>query len=280
MPIFLLKQFSGIFASIICKLSAFSFLQSTFPISFKIAQVNPLLKKNSLDPMQPSNYRPISKLSTISKILERVFFKRLFSHVSLLRNFNLFNRRIDFIPQRKLRFCTSLIASATSVLPGLRPSWCLDISAAFDTIDNFNMLHIFEDYFYIPGIASSWFHSYLSDRKQFVKIGNSSSTPVSLRFGVSQGSVLGPILFSLYTSPISEILQKHAFLDHQFLDDITLFTGASYLDTQPKLTKISECITELIFWFSNNHLMVNPIKSFFLALLFFLLNAISLLKSL
>ena len=89
-PVFLLKQFSGIFASIICKLSALSFSQGIFPTSFKRAQITPLLKKYNLDPIQPSNYRPISNLSTISKILERVVLKRLSFHVSVLRNFNLF----------------------------------------------------------------------------------------------------------------------------------------------------------------------------------------------
>ena len=113
------------------------------------------------------------------------------------------------------------------------------------------MLHILEDYFHISGI----------ERKQFVKISCSSSTPVSLPFGVLQGSVLGPILFSLYTSPISEIIQKHDILYHQFADDITLFTSASYLDPHSNLTKISECITELNLWFSNNHLMLNLNKS-------------------
>ena len=75
--IFLLKRFSGTFASIIFKLSTLSFSQGTFPTSFKMAQVTPLLKKNSLDPMKPSNYRPISNLSTISKILEKVVLERL-----------------------------------------------------------------------------------------------------------------------------------------------------------------------------------------------------------
>ena len=123
------------------------------------------------------------------------------------------------------------------------------------------MLHILEDYFHIFGIALSWLQSYLSKRKQFVKISSSSATPVSLRFGVPQCYVLGPMLFSLYTSPISEIIQKHDVLYHQFANDITLFAGASYLDPHPSLTKISECITELNLWFSNNHLMLNPNKS-------------------
>ena len=123
------------------------------------------------------------------------------------------------------------------------------------------MLHILGDYFHISGIALSWFQSYLSERKQFFKISCFSSNPVSLRFGIPQGSVLGPVLFSLYTSPISEIIQKLDVLYHQFADDITLFTGASYLDPHPSLTKISECIPGLNLWSFNNHLMLNSNKS-------------------
>ena len=224
-PVFLLKQFSGIFASIICKLSALSFSQSIFPTSFKTAQVTPLLKKYNLDPMQPSNYRPISNLSTISKILERVVLKRLSSHVSVLRNFNLF--------QSAYRSHHSTETALLCITDSLRNIYAtgsaavivsLDISSAFDTINHSNMLHILEDYFHISGIALSWFQFYLSERKQFVKISCSSSTPVSLRFGVPQGSVLGPILFSLYTSLISEIIQKHDVLYHQFADSRLNFT--------------------------------------------------------
>ena len=211
--------------------------------------------------MQTSNYRPISNLSTISKILERVVLKRLSSHVSVLRNFNLFQSayRSHHSTETALLYITESLriicaTGSAAILVSL------DISAAFDTITHPNMLDILEDYFHISGIALSWFQSYLSERKQFVKI-SCSSTFVSLRFGVSQGSVFGPILFSLYTSPISEIIQKHDVLYHQFADDITLFTGASYLDSHPSLTKISECITELNLWFSNNHLMLNPNKS-------------------
>ena len=212
--------------------------------------------------MQPSNYRPISNLSTISKILERVVLKRLSSHVSVLRNFNLFQSayRSHHSTETALLYITDSLRNicatgSAAVLVSL------DISAAFDTINHPNMLHILKNYFHISGIALSWFQSYLSERKQFVTISCSSSTLVSVRFGVPQGSVLGPILFSLYTSLISEIIQKHDVLYHQFADDITLFTGASYLDPHPSLNKISECITELNLWFSNNHLMLTPNKS-------------------
>ena len=148
--------------------------------------------------MQPSNYRPISNLSTISKILERVVLKRLSSHVSVLRNFNLFQSayRSHHSTETALLYITDSLRNicATGSAAVL---FSLDISAAFDTINHPNMLHILENYFHISGIALSWFQSYLSERKQFVKISCSSSTLVSVRFGVPQGSVLGPILFSL-----------------------------------------------------------------------------------
>ena len=149
--------------------------------------------------MQPSNYRPISNLSTISKILERVVLKRLSSHVSVLRNFNLFQSayRSHHSTETALLYITDSLRNicatgSAAVLVSL------DISAAFDTINHPNMLHILEDYFHISGIALSWFQSYLSERKQFVKISSSSSTPsfwCSSRF-----CSWAHILFSLYFS--------------------------------------------------------------------------------
>ena len=163
--------------------------------------------------MQPSNYRPISNLSIISKILERVVLKRLSSHVSVLRNFNPFQSayRSHHSTETMLLYITDSLRNicatgSAAVLVSL------DISTAFDTINHLNMLHILEGYFHISGIALSWFQSYLSERKQFVKISCSSSTPVSLRFGVPQGFVLGFILFSLYTFPISEIIQNRLLM--------------------------------------------------------------------
>ena len=85
-----LKRFSHLFAPIISKLTNLSFLQAIFPASFKTAQVLPLLKKGNLDPTIPSNYRPISNLSTISKIIERLVLSRITSHVSSSPNFNPF----------------------------------------------------------------------------------------------------------------------------------------------------------------------------------------------
>ena len=106
-----------------------------------------------------------------------------------------------------------------------------------------------------------WFRSYLFQRSQFVKMDNFSSSLTSLNSGVPQGFVLGPILFSLYTSPMCSIIVQHDLLFHQFADDITLFTGVSHPDPSPTLLKLSSCLSALNSWFSQSQLKLNPTKS-------------------
>ena len=89
---------------------------------------------------------------------------------------------------------------------------------------------------------------------------NFSSSLTSLNSGVPQGSVPGPILFSLYTSPMCSIIVQHDLLFHQFADDITLFIGVSHPDPNPTL-KLSSCLSALNFWFSQSQLKLNPTKS-------------------
>ena len=95
--------------------------------------------------------------------------------------------------------------------------------------------------------------SFFPRRKKIFKFG--SSTFIFLRFGVFQGSVLRPLHYFFNTFFISGIIQKHNVLYHQFADNSTLFTRASYLDPHSSLTKIFQSITKLNFWFSYNSFM-------------------------
>ena len=90
---------------------------------------------------------------------------------------------------------------------------------------------------------------------------NFSSSLTSLNSSVPQGSVLGPILFSLYTSPMYSIIVQHDLLFHQFAHDITLFTRVSHPAPSPTLLKLSSCLSALNSWFSQSHLKLNPTKS-------------------
>ena len=100
----------------------------------------------------------------------------------------------------------------------------LDQSAAFDTIDHGTLLDCLSSWFGVGGVVLEWFKSYLSDRSQCVKIGSILSDTKKLLFGVPQGSVLGPILFSLYTTPLSKVIRNHPGIGfHFYADDTQLY---------------------------------------------------------
>ena len=228
----------------------------------KSAQVFPLLKKGNLDPTIPSNYRPISNLSTISKIIERLVHSRITSHVSSSPNFNPFQsayRKHHSTETTFIRITDSLRNICATGHAAVFVS--LNLSAAFDTLDHNILIDILNRHFNISDLALSWFCSYLSQRSQFVKMDNFSSSLTSLNSGVPQGSVLGPILFSLYTSPMCSIIVQHDLLFHQFADDITLFTGVSHPDPSPTLFKLSSYFSALNSWFSQSQLKLKPTKS-------------------
>ena len=99
----------------------------------------------------------------------------------------------------------------------------LDISAAFDTICHSKLLNRLRDEFGVEGVVLTWIESYLSGRSHFVRIDQQSSTTSKLDSGVPQGSVLGPLLFAAYVSPVGDVIQKAGLKHHQYADDTQLY---------------------------------------------------------
>ena len=125
----------------------------------------------------------------------------------------------------------------------------LDLSAAFDTVDHNFLLERLKQCG-ISGTAQSWFKSYLEDRSQ-VHLHESSSASSSLRFGVPQGSVLGPILFTIYTIPLGEICRRHGVQYHLYTDDTQLYVSFKVGDAVNLLEaqrRIEMCIAEIKAW--------------------------------
>ena len=141
----------------------------------------------------------------------------------------------------------------------------LDLSAAFDTIDHDTLLSCLLARFGFAGSALKWFRSYLQDRFQSVKIGSSLSNLFKLKFGVPQGSVLGPLLFSLYTTPLGQVIRKYTGVKYHFYaDDTQLFIHLSPDDSLKSFDHLKSCLNDIQVWMSENKFKLNPDKTEFI----------------
>ena len=111
----------------------------------------------------------------------------------------------------------------------------LDLSAAFDTIDHEILTGGLKTVFGISGFELHWIETYLRGRTQYVFAGNERSDSTSCSYGVPQGSVLGPFLFSVYVSPIADVITSHGVQYHQYADDTQLYIAAKSEDDIKRL---------------------------------------------
>ncbi len=146
----------------------------------------------------------------------------------------------------------------------------LDLSAAFDTVDYAILLTRLETRFGVKGIALEWFRSYLMDRKQLVALpGGARSSAENLTFGVPQGSVLGPILFCVYTTPLGDILRAQEVDFHLYADDSSLYLAFEPNFNQSQIdavNRMERAISDARSWMLSNKLMINDGKTIFMTI--------------
>ena len=239
-----------------------SLLSGSFPDSFKTAVVKPLLKKSSLDPNVLKNYRPVSNLSFLSKVLEKVILKQLFEYLNT--HSLLSPNQSAYRPAHSTE--TALLKVTNDIRTALDKGdvtflTLLNLSAAFDTIDHSLLFHILSYTYGISGTALSWIQSYLTNRTQSVTIESFSSSSSPLFFGVPQGSVLGPILFIMYTQPLHSLIQSHSILDQSFADDTQLYKSCKPKDTKQTLQSMQTCIADVKSWMTQHKLKLNDDKT-------------------
>ena len=167
-------------------------------------------------------HRPISNLPFLSKILEKVSLQKLLSNLQENHLSNPFQSAYQSGHSTE----TVLLGVVNDILSALDSDnisvLLLDLSAAFDTIDHQFLLSHLNSVFGIQSTALQWFQSYLSDRYQSTSVNNLSLSPLQLMYGVPQVSILGPILFVLYITPLSYIIANHSVNHLLFTDDTQL----------------------------------------------------------
>jgi len=230
----------------------------TVPKSLKLAKIIPIYK--SKDKSLMSNYRPISLLPSISKILEKIVHHRVYKFCT--NQGILYNSQYGFRPNHStINAVTHFMAD---IITAIENNQCtvavlLDLSNAFDTIDHNILLRKLE-YYGIRGVALEWFRSYLSDRTQYVSYKDVNSDYANLTCGVPQGSVLGPLLFIIYTNDLPKcLLHSNCIL---FADDTTVYKSSSNI--RELINSIENDLASLHDWFCANKLSLNVSKTNFI----------------
>ena len=264
-PTFLIKEFLDTLLPFLTRLCNVLLQEGRLPSSQTTAIVTPSLKKYGLDPTDMKNYRPISNLSFMSKVVERIVVRQLSQYLDangLLPKLQSGFRRHHSTEFALLRVLSDLFSSIDNERISLLA--LLDVSAAFDTVDHAILLDRLSILFGITGLAFDWMCSFIVGRTQTVHYCGSVSQCAVVRSGVAQGSVLGPLLYVLYTADIQKLVESLGFGVHLYADD-TQFHGACTVSEAAGLAgRAVRVVNEIKIWMSSNRLRLNADKTQFI----------------
>jgi hypothetical protein len=225
------------------------------------------LKKQSLNADDLTNYRPISNLPYIAKLTEKIVVQQLNAHT----NQHSLHEPLQSAYKSLHSTETALLKVSNDILEAIDNKRhvfliLLDLSAAFDTIDHQILLERLSLSFGINGTALNWFKSYMHDRTQHISVHGNTSSSRTLKYGIPQGSVVGPLAFTCYSAPIGKICREHNIDYHLYADDTQLYLSFSLCDQNAATQKIECCIKAIKLWMNDNFLKLNDSKTEFLLL--------------
>ena len=254
-PTIVLKQLNSEISIILGNLFNLSFSTGVFPNILKTSSVLPLFKKGSK--LICENYRPISLLSNISKLLEKLMYSRLYSFLNIYNCLS----ELQFGFRTKHSTSHALISITEKIREALDTGHfaCgifIDLQKAFDTVDHDILVSKLE-YYGARGVAKQWFSSYLHNRRQFVTINGFESSLKTIRFGVPQGSVLGPLLFLIYINDFNHSVKNS--MVHHFADDTNLLYANKSIKVLCK--KVNYDLKGLTNWLNANRISLNISKT-------------------
>jgi hypothetical protein len=243
-------------ASPILHIINFCICNSVFPSQWKQSVIRPIPK---VDRPAITDFRPISILPVLSKILERAVHNQVSAYLDK-------NELLD-INQSGFRkghsTATALGKITNDIFSNMNNgevtcSVLLDFSKAFDLVNHSVLLHKLH-YFNFSDPAIQFFKSYLSDRSQSVSLGNGQSPWAPVTVGVPQGSILGPLLFTLYINDLSRCLKVCSY--HLYADDLQIYMPGKIKDINSVIDLVNEDLVLVWNWAALNLLMLNPDKT-------------------
>ena len=255
LPLQTLKKLASTIAPIYKRFIDESIITGTIPSDLKHSIISPLIKKPKLDCNTLSNYIPISQLTTLTKLLEKVIYKQLILYLTA-------NNILD--PQqcafRKLHSTeTTILSLLDDLLKSLDNDFptqlmLLDLSSAFDTI-NLDLLIYRLKLIGLEDTVLLWFSNYITNRTYSTKINKSISPKHKVIFGVPQGPYLSPILFCIYLLPLSKLIKSFPTVKYNiYADDIEIHADCH----QSSKIHLQACLTTINNWLTNNYLLLNP----------------------
>ena len=263
-PTKFLKENLSIFEDIILKIVNVSLSSGTFPEKWKEAIIRPLHKNPKLETIT-KNYRPVSNLPFLSKVLEKCVLLKLQEHLD----------KQNLLPDyqsayRKNYSCeTAVLSVVNDILWGMEEKSvtalvAIDLTAAFDTVDHNIMSDVLQNYYGLSGSSLQWFNSYLKDRKFKVSINQAYSKTNCINYSVPQGSCAGPSLYSLYASTLQEIIPTQV-QTHGYADDHCLKKQFKPQKNEAQTISLLEnTLGDVNEWMHENRLKMNNKKTEFI----------------
>ena len=248
---------SPITVPIITSLINSSFSSNIFPQPWKIAEVVPIHKSG--DSEDPANTRPVSLLPIVSKVCERSAhsqFTTFLNSNDIVHNLQSGNRKFHSTESALLHYTDELLKNMDD--KKISVIVLLDMSKAFDSIRHDLMLCKLHK-LGVSDTACAWFKSYLSQRKQAVKIENTLSETLPLTVGVPQGSILGPVLFTLYVNDLLRVPKHCRALG--YVDDTKIFLALPSCQLSDAVTAVNQDLRDISRWCCANSLLINPDKT-------------------
>ena len=265
-PTYLLKECIDTVLPILTEIVNRCLTNGYMPRSLKEAVITPIPKKPKISELK--NFRPISNLPFLSKVIERIVVDKLSTNCAE----NNLNEPYQSAYRKNHSCETALLEVANVILNNMDNQkvtilTLLDLSAAFDTVPHDRFLERLEADFGKTDSALEWFASYFKDRNQTVLVNGETSTAKVLSTGMPQGSGTGPWGYTKYTGPLGTPIRLMRLLYHMFADDTQLhlaINSNSVKSQSEAKEKLEKCVSSISSWMTENRLKLNSEKTEFM----------------